>query len=145
MTDTVTFDGSGEGSGEGDGEGYGFCSGEGSGEGDVYGKGEGYGFCPGDGYGEGDGSGHGHGFGSSDGDGDGEGDGDGFGDGYGYGWWGISIDGDIVRIGCKSMSIDDWLGPRGMRLAKARRPPGAYVTTIRATLAHWNEQEDHGQ
>lgn len=88
----------------GDGHGYGDGDGHGSGYGDGHGSGYG------SGYGTGYGSGYGHGYGSGTGYGDG--------DGTGYGWrWPISLDGEKVRIGCKSMTISEWLGDAGKALA----------------------------
>ncbi len=89
-----------------------------------------------DGYGDGNGSGSGYGSGF------GSGFGFGFGDGRGRGWWAVCIENDvahIVHIGCRSMPIDDWLGPRGMAIAKREGTSEAEIATTRALLETWRD------
>ena len=69
------------------------------------------------GYGDGDGSGYGYG----DGDGD-------------CSMWPISPTDKIISIGCQTMPLDEWLGPKGEAMAAEYEAPIDYVIHMRAWL-----------
>jgi hypothetical protein len=125
----------GPASGSGFGWGHGCDAGSGSGDGAGYGDGIAY-------YsGDGVGPGYGDGTGNGDGTGHGYGEGDGYGgDGTGNsaGWYGLPArNGEFVTIGCRSMTIDAWLGPLGEEVARKNNVSDSNQEDYRALLESW--------
>jgi hypothetical protein len=62
-------------------------------------------------------AGTGYGYGSGSGSGSGDGDGDGYGSGIVGVGYDLNIAGELIRIGCQTHTIAEWLGDIGSDMA----------------------------